>query len=167
MLKQLLRTKDPLAVNKEAEEIHLRRALGPWGLTAIGIGAVIGGGIFAMTGHAAAEHAGPAIMLSFVLAAICCTFCALCYAEFAAMVPVSGSAYSYTYATLGEGAAWFIGWMLILEYGISASAVAASFTGYLNSFLDHMGVHLPAALINAPLDPKLQLTGAIVNLPAV
>ena len=167
MLRQLLRTKDPLTVNKEAGEIELRRTLGPWGLTAIGIGAVIGGGIFAMTGHAAAEHTGPAIMLSFVLAAICCTFCALCYAEFAAMVPVSGSAYSYTYATLGEGAAWFIGWMLILEYGISASAVAASFTGYLNSFLDHLGMHLPAALSMAPLDTKLQPTGAIMNLPAV
>lgn len=167
MLKQLLRTKDPMTVNEEADEIRLNRALGPWGLTAIGIGAVIGGGIFAMTGHAAAEHTGPAIMLSFVLAAICCTFCALCYAEFAAMVPVSGSAYSYTYATLGEGAAWFIGWMLILEYGISASAVAASFTGYLTSFLDHLGMHLPTALSMAPLDTKLQPTGAIVNLPAV
>lgn len=167
MLKQLLRTKHPLAVNREAGEIELRRTLGPWGLTAIGIGAVIGGGIFAMTGHAAAEHAGPAIMLSFVIAAACCAFCALCYAEFAAMVPVSGSAYSYAYATLGEGAAWFIGWMLILEYGISASAVAASFTGYLKSFLDHLGVHLPAILANAPLDTSLHATGALVNLPAV
>ena len=167
MLKQLLRTKHPLAVNNEAGEIELRRTLGPWGLTAIGIGAVIGGGIFAMTGHAAAEHTGPAIMLSFVLAAICCTFCALCYAEFAAMVPVSGSAYSYAYATLGEGAAWFIGWMLILEYGISASAVAASFTGYLKSFLDHVGIHLPEIIANAPLDTNLHATGAIINLPAV
>lgn len=170
MLKQLLRTKHPLAVNNEAGEIELRRTLGPWGLTAIGIGAVIGGGIFVITGQAAAMHAGPAVMLSFVLAAICCTFCALCYAEFAAMVPVSGSAYSYTYATLGEGAAWFIGWMLILEYGVSASAVATSWTGYFVSLLDHVGIHLPAALTSAPLakvDGKLQLTGAILNLPAV
>ncbi|MDR2011627.1 MAG: amino acid permease [Rhodanobacter sp.] len=167
MLKQLLRTKHPLAVTSEAGEFELHRTLGPWGLTAIGIGAVIGGGIFAMTGHAAAEHTGPAIMLSFVLAAVCCTFCALCYAEFAAMVPVSGSAYSYAYATLGEGAAWFIGWMLILEYGISASAVAASFTGYLKSFLDHLGLHLPAIIANAPLDTHFHTTGAIINLPAV
>jgi basic amino acid/polyamine antiporter, APA family len=167
MLKQLLRTKHPLAVNKEAGEIELRRTLGPWGLTALGIGAVIGGGIFVITGTAAAEHAGPAIMLSFVLAAICCTFCALCYAEFAAMVPVSGSAYSYTYATLGEGAAWFIGWMLILEYGVSASAVASSWTGYFTSLLDHVGLHLPTMLTNAPLDEHLNPTGAIMNLPAV
>ncbi len=167
MLKQLLRTKHPLAVNQEAGEIQLRRTLGPWGLTAIGIGAVIGGGIFVITGQAAAEHAGPAVMLSFVLAAICCSFCALCYAEFAAMVPVSGSAYSYTYATMGEGAAWFIGWMLILEYGISASAVATSWTGYFVSLLDHIGIHLPAVLTNAPLDGHLNPTGALVNLPAV
>lgn len=167
MLKQLLRTKHPLAVNKEAGEIQLRRTLGPWGLTAIGIGAVIGGGIFVITGQAAAEHAGPAVMMSFVLAAICCSFCALCYAEFAAMVPVSGSAYSYTYATLGEGAAWFIGWMLILEYGISASAVATSWTGYFVSLLEHLGIHLPDVLTNAPLDGKLNATGAIMNLPAV
>jgi APA family basic amino acid/polyamine antiporter len=167
MLKQLLRTKHPLAVNSEAGEIELRRTLGPWGLTAIGIGAVIGGGIFVITGNAAAMHAGPAVMLSFVLAAICCTFCALCYAEFAAMVPVSGSAYSYTYATLGEGAAWFIGWMLILEYGVSASAVASSWTGYFVSLLSHVGLHLPDALINSPLDAHLKPTGAIVNLPAM
>jgi basic amino acid/polyamine antiporter, APA family len=167
MLKQLLRTKHPLAVNQEAGEIQLRRTLGPWGLTAIGIGAVIGGGIFVITGKAAAEHAGPAIILSFTLAAICCAFCAMCYAEFAAMVPVSGSAYSYTYATLGEGAAWFIGWMLILEYGVSASAVASSWTGYFVSLLGEFNIHLPPALIQAPLDEHLQPTGAIMNLPAV
>jgi APA family basic amino acid/polyamine antiporter len=166
MLKQLLGTKHPHAVNREAGEFELRRALGPWGLTALGIGAVIGGGIFVITGQAAAEHAGPAIMLSFALAALCCTFCALAYAEFAAMVPVSGSAYTYAYATLGELAAWFIGWMLVLEYGVSASAVAVSWTGYFLSLLDHVNVHLPAALVNAPLDEKLRPTGAIANLPA-
>lgn len=141
-------------------------ALGPWGLTALGIGAVIGGGIFVITGQAAADHAGPAIMLSFVLAAVCCAFCAMAYAEFAAMVPVSGSAYTYTYATFGELAAWFIGWMLVLEYGVSASAVAVSWTGYFLSLLDHFGIHLPAAFVSAPLDGKLQPTGAIANLPA-
>jgi APA family basic amino acid/polyamine antiporter len=166
MFKRLLATKHPHAVTGEANQLQLHRTLGPWGLTALGIGAVIGGGIFVITGQAAAEHAGPAIMLSFVLAAICCTFCALAYAEFAAMVPVSGSAYTYTYATLGELAAWFIGWMLVLEYGVSASAVAVSWTGYFLSLLDHFGMHLPAALVNAPLDAKLQPTGAIANLPA-
>ncbi|GAB2506061.1 amino acid permease [Pseudoxanthomonas sangjuensis] len=165
-MKQLFATKHPHASHADAQGLSLQRALGPWGLTALGIGAVIGGGIFVITGQAAAEHAGPAIMLSFVLAAICCTFCALAYAEFAAMVPVSGSAYTYTYATLGELAAWFIGWMLVLEYGVSASAVAVSWTGYFLSLLDHFGIHLPAALVSAPLDAKLQPTGAIANLPA-
>ncbi len=166
MLKQLLATKHPLASQREADSLDLRRTLGPWGLTALGIGAVIGGGIFVITGQAAAEHAGPAIILSFVFAAICCTFCALCYAEFAAMVPVSGSAYSYTYATLGELAAWFIGWMLVLEYGVSASAVAVSWTGYFLSLLEHFDIYLPAALVSAPLDSQLHATGAIMNLPA-
>ena len=166
MFGQLWATKHPHASHSDAEGLSLRRTFGPWGLTALGIGAVIGGGIFVITGQAAANHAGPAIMLSFVLAAICCTFCALAYAEFAAMVPVSGSAYTYTYATLGELAAWFIGWMLVLEYGVSASAVAVSWTGYFLSLLEHFDIHLPAALVSAPLDAKLQPTGAIANLPA-
>jgi APA family basic amino acid/polyamine antiporter len=166
MFKRLLATKHPLASHGAAEALGLHRTLGPWGLTALGIGAVIGGGIFVITGQAAAEHAGPAIVLSFILAALCCAFCAMAYAEFAAMVPVSGSAYTYTYATLGEAAAWFIGWMLVLEYGVSASAVAVSWTGYFLSLLDQFGIHLPAALVSAPLDGKLQPTGAIANLPA-
>ncbi|XHS33789.1 amino acid permease [Pseudoxanthomonas sp. UC29_72] len=165
-MKQLLRIKHPGQLTQDAQDLQLHRTLGPSGLTALGIGAVIGGGIFVITGQAAAQHAGPAIMLSFVLAALCCTFCALAYAEFAAMVPVSGSAYTYTYATLGEAAAWFIGWMLVLEYGVSASAVAVSWTGYFLSLLDQFGIHLPAALVSAPLDGKLQPTGAIANLPA-
>jgi APA family basic amino acid/polyamine antiporter len=165
-MKQLFATKHPHAVATDAGQLQLHRTLGPWGLTALGIGAVIGGGIFVITGQAAAEHAGPAIMLSFLLAAVCCTFCALAYAEFAAMVPVSGSAYTYTYATLGELAAWFIGWMLVLEYGVSASAVAVSWTGYFLSLLDHFSIHLPEQWVSAPLDAKLQPTGAIANLPA-
>ncbi|MFZ1620005.1 amino acid permease [Dokdonella sp.] len=166
MANQLLATKHPHAAHSDAEGLSLDRTLGPWGLTALGIGAVIGGGIFVITGVAAAEHAGPAIVLSFIFAAICCTFCALAYAEFAAMVPVSGSAYSYAYATLGELAAWFIGWMLVLEYGVSASAVAVSWTGYFLSFLKHFDIVLPAALVNAPLDAQLNPTGAIANVPA-
>ncbi len=166
MANQLFATKHPHAAHTDAEGLSLVRSLGPWGLTALGIGAVIGGGIFVITGVAAAEHAGPAIVLSFIFAAICCTFCALAYAEFAAMVPVSGSAYSYTYATLGELAAWFIGWMLVLEYGVSASAVAVSWTGYFLSFLSHFDIHVPDALASAPLDAKLNATGTIANVPA-
>ena len=166
MLKQLWATKHPHAAHEDANGLSLKRHLGPWGPTALGIGAVIGGGIFVITGQAAANHAGPAIMLSFVLAAICCAFCALAYAEFASMVPVSGSAYTYTYATFGELSAWFIGWMLVLEYGVSASAVAVSWTGYFLSLLSHFEIHLPAALVSAPLDAQLRPTGAIANVPA-
>jgi APA family basic amino acid/polyamine antiporter len=177
MLKQLLARKTDFSDADDANGPTLRRTLGPIGLTALGIGAVIGGGIFVITGQAAADHAGPAVILSFLLAAICSTFTALCYAEFATLIPVSGSAYSYAYATLGELVAWFIGWNLVLEYGVSASAVAVSWTGYFLSLLDHIGrtfsmdLSLPAALTNAPLaftaDHQLIATGALFNLPAV
>ena len=148
----------------------MRRTLGPVGLTAIGIGAVIGGGIFVITGQAAAEHAGPAVLLAFILAAVGCSFTALCYAEFATLIPMSGSSYSYAYATLGELAAWFIGWNMVLEYGVSASAVAVSWTGYFTSLLDDFGLHLPHAFTNAPFaytDNALVATGDFINLPAV
>ncbi len=170
MLDQLLARKTDFGHSAAADEFALRRTLGPWGLTALGIGAVIGGGIFVITGQAAAEHAGPAIVLSFVIAALCCSFTALCYAEFATLIPMSGSSYSYAYATLGELVAWFIGWNMVLEYGVSASAVAVSWTGYFTSLLDHLGVHLPAALVQSPFaydDGHLVATGAIMNLPAV
>ena len=171
MLDQLLAKKSDFsnaAVDDDGPS--LKRTLGPWGLTALGIGAVIGGGIFVITGQAAAEHAGPAIILSFVIAALCCSFTALCYAEFATLIPMSGSSYSYAYATLGELVAWFIGWNMVLEYGVSASAVAVSWTGYFTSLLDHVGIHLPDVLTNAPLafkDNQLVMTGAYFNLPAV
>ena len=171
MLKQLIARKTDFSdTTDEGNGPTLRRTLGPWGLTALGIGAVIGTGIFVVTGQAAAEHAGPAVLISFVLAAICSGFSALCYAEFATLIPVSGSSYSYAYATLGELAAWFIGWNMVLEYGISASAVAASWTGYFTSLLDHVGLHLPIALTEAPLaytDGRLVATGHLFNLPAV
>ncbi len=172
MLDRLLAKKTDFATdpNIDGDGPTLKRTLGPWGLTALGIGAVIGGGIFVITGQAAAEHAGPAIVLSFIIAAICCSFTALCYAEFATLIPMSGSSYSYAYATLGELAAWFIGWNMVLEYGVSASAVAVSWTGYFTSLLDHMGLHLPPVLTNAPfafVDNHLVATGALVNLPAV
>ncbi|HEY0180440.1 MAG TPA: amino acid permease [Dokdonella sp.] len=170
MLDRLLARKTDFAADDVHDGPRLKRTLGPWGLTALGIGAVIGGGIFVITGQAAAEHAGPAIILAFVIAAVCCTFTALCYAEFATLIPMSGSSYSYAYATLGELVAWFIGWNMVLEYGVSASAVAVSWTGYFVSLLDHVGLHLPAALAAAPLgyaDGHLVATGALLNLPAV
>jgi len=171
MLKQLLARKTDFSQTDDGSHgPALKRTLGPWGLTALGIGAVIGGGIFVITGQAAAEHAGPAIILAFVIAAICCSFTALCYAEFATLIPMSGSSYSYAYATLGELVAWFIGWNMVLEYGVSASAVAVSWTGYFVSLLDHVGIHLPTVLTNAPLaytDGHLVTTGALFNLPAV
>ena len=170
MLAQLLAKKTDFSAAEAGDGPALKRTLGPWGLTALGIGAVIGGGIFVITGQAAAEHAGPAIVLAFIIAAVCCSFTALCYAEFATLIPMSGSSYSYAYATLGELAAWFIGWNMVLEYGVSASAVAVSWTGYFTSLLDHFGLHLPAALTNAPLafsNDHLVATGALFNLPAV
>lgn len=170
MLDQLLAKKTDFSGYDDGDGPSLKRTLGPWGLTALGIGAVIGGGIFVITGQAAAGHAGPAIILSFVLAAICCSFAAICYAEFATLIPMSGSSYSYAYATLGEGAAWFIGWNMVLEYGVSASAVAVSWTGYFTSLLEHFGIVLPAALTNAPIafqNGHIVSTGALFNLPAV
>ncbi|HEY0229800.1 MAG TPA: amino acid permease [Dokdonella sp.] len=170
MLDQLLAKKTDFSEYDSGDGPCLKRTLGPWGLTALGIGAVIGGGIFVITGTAAAEHAGPAIILSFIIAAVCCSFTALCYAEFATLIPMSGSSYSYAYATLGELVAWFIGWNMVLEYGVSASAVAVSWTGYFTSLLEHFGIVLPAALTNAPLalqDNHIVTTGAWFNLPAV
>lgn len=171
MLHQLFARKTSFRDDDDTHGPGLKRTLGPWGITALGIGAVIGTGIFVVTGTAAAEHAGPAVLLSFIFAAICSGFSALCYAEFATLIPISGSSYSYAYATLGELMAWFIGWNMVLEYGISASAVAASWTGYFTSMLrDVFGLQLPASLTNAPLaftDGHLVTTGALFNLPAV
>ena len=126
-----------------ATDQSLKRALGPFNLTTLGIGAIIGAGIFVLTGHAAAENAGPGIVLSFVLAGIACAFAGLCYAEFAAMIPVSGSAYTYGYATLGEFFAWIIGWDLIIEYLFAASTVAVGWSGYAVSFLYDFGISVP------------------------
>ncbi len=151
-------------------EATLKRTLSGTQLVMLGIGAVIGAGIFVLTGHAAAEHAGPAIVLSFVIAGIACALAGLCYAEFSAMLPVSGSAYSYAYATLGEIVAWFIGWNLVLEYLFAASTVAVGWSGYFNSLLGSVGMALPAALSNAPLnvvDGSIVYTGGLINLPAV
>lgn len=151
-------------------EATLKRTLSARQLVMLGIGAVIGAGIFVITGHAAAEHAGPAITLSFVLASIACALAGLCYAEFSAMLPVSGSAYSYSYATLGEFMAWLIGWSLVLEYMFAASTVAVGWSGYLNSFLGNFNMALPDQLASAPITIKngaIVFTGSLINLPAV
>ena len=151
-------------------EATLKRSLTATQLVMLGIGAVIGAGIFVLSGHAAAEHAGPAIVISFIIAGFACALAGLCYAEFAAMLPVSGSAYSYSYATLGEFVAWFIGWNLVLEYMFAASTVAVGWSGYLNSFLGYFNMALPASLAAAPLnvvEGSIIYTGGLINLPAV
>jgi APA family basic amino acid/polyamine antiporter len=163
---------------------RLKRVLGPVNLTSLGIGAIIGAGIFVLTGHAAAQYAGPAIVYSFILAGIACAFAGLCYAEFASMIPISGSAYTYGYATLGEFVAWIIGWDLILEYLFAASTVAVGWSGYVVSFLKDFGITIPVAFTSAPYNhvtPPDALwwnlwqlfakgwvsTGAVLNVPAM
>jgi APA family basic amino acid/polyamine antiporter len=133
-----------LAEAKESGEHSLKRALGPVNLVTLGIGAIIGAGIFVITGQAAAQFAGPAIIFSFVLAGIACALAGLCYAEFASLIPIAGSAYTYSYATLGELIAWIIGWDLILEYAFGAATVAVGWSGHLRAFLRDLGVSLPA-----------------------
>jgi APA family basic amino acid/polyamine antiporter len=153
-----------------AGEHRLRRVLGPVSLTALGVGAIIGAGIFVLTGLAARDHAGPGLVLSFVVAGFGCALAALCYAEFASMVPVAGSAYTYAYATLGELLAWIIGWDLVLEYAVASAAVAHGWSHYMLSFLELFGIHLPAALTANPIDfdpaAGWVATGAVGNLPA-
>ncbi len=151
---------------------RLRRVLGPVQLTSLGVGAVIGSGIFVSTGAAARQTAGPALTLSYVVAGLVCVFAALCYAEFASMVPVAGSAYTYAYATLGELLAWIIGWDLVLEYAVSSATVADGWSGYFQSVLDVFGWKLPHALAGPVVnyDPelgRLVATGSVINLPAV
>ncbi|MEW6336005.1 MAG: amino acid permease [Acidobacteriota bacterium] len=178
MASTLLRTK-PLAellASATGERQRLRRALGPWDLVALGIGCIIGVGIFVLPGIEAATHAGPAIILSFAIAAAACACAALCYAELAAMIPVSGSAYTYGYATLGELPAWIIGWDLILEYMVAACLVSIGWSAYFVNLLENLlrpwGVTLPGTLVSAPLDwsnetQRFVTTGSVINLPAV
>ena len=145
-------------------EAHaLKRALGPLDLVMLGIGGIIGTGIFVLTGVAAVDHAGPGVVASFAVAGFACSLAGLCYAEFATLIPISGSAYSYAYATLGEIVAWIIGWDLILEYAVAASAVASGWSGYFRVILESVGISLPVALLHAPGTAE----GALVNLPAL
>ncbi|HEY1492694.1 MAG TPA: amino acid permease [Steroidobacteraceae bacterium] len=161
----------PVDLTRTEGKHRLKQVLGARTLIAIGLGATIGTGIFVLTGTVAATNAGPAIILSLLISAFGAGLAALCYSEFAAFLPVPGSAYSYTYATLGEALAWFIGWNLLLEYMISASAVAVSWSAYVVNLLEGAGIHLPAALVNAPLGldahEHVIPTHAIMNVPAV
>jgi APA family basic amino acid/polyamine antiporter len=155
-----------------AGEHRLRRVLGPVTLTSLGVGAIIGAGIFVMTGEAAHDRAGPALMLSYVVAGLACVFSALCYAEFASMAPVAGSAYTYAYATLGELFAWIIGWDLILEYAVASAAVANGWSSYFQQILHKVGIDLPAAIAGPPFTytvatGEMHSTGSFINLPAV
>src|SRR5688500_17518256 len=146
----------------DAAASNLKRVLGPLQLTTLGIGAIIGAGIFVLTGQAAASHAGPAIILSFVLAGVACGFAGLCYAEFASMIPVAGSAYTYAYATMGELLAWIIGWDLILEYSLGASTVAVGWSGYVVSFLHDLGINFPAQWATPMGLDITDATGAVI-----
>ncbi len=159
------------SLQHDAEHAPLRRALGALNLTTLGIGSIIGTGIFVLTGTAASQHAGPALVLSMIIAAAGCVFAGLCYSELASMIPVAGSAYTYAYATTGELFAWIIGWDLMLEYALSCSTVAVGWAGYATSLLRDFDIHLPAVLSAAPGVPITLADGTlshgIVNLPAM
>jgi APA family basic amino acid/polyamine antiporter len=159
-------------LDEMAGENRLRRILGPVQLTSLGVGCIIGTGIFVLTGIAAHDKAGPALSLSFAVAGLACIFAALCYAEFASMIPVAGSAYTYAYATLGELLAWIIGWDLILEYGVASATVAHGWSHYFQDFIGMFGVVLPKALTIAPIDFNTETgefvrTGSLFDLPAI
>ena len=157
--------------SEASEKGGLARTLGARSLVALGIGAIIGAGLFSITGGAAAENAGPAVTISFIIAGIACAFAGLCYAEFASMIPVAGSAYTYSYATMGEFIAWIIGWDLVLEYAVGAATVSISWSRYLVKLLDGMGLHLPTSMTMSPFDSVTLPNGAIetgiINLPAI
>ena len=170
----LFAKKPLMSVLADAEKSGVKRVLGPWALTALGVGAIIGAGIFVATGEAAKTRAGPALIVSYLLAGFVCALAALCYAEFAAMTPVSGSAYTYAYTTLGEVFAWIIGWDLILEYAVSGATVAVGWSGYFSSFLGLFppgwGLAIPPELNGAPVaysGGEFKPTSAYIDLPAV
>jgi APA family basic amino acid/polyamine antiporter len=174
MASQLFATKSiDLLMKQAADTEHgLKRALSAVDLTMLGVGAIIGAGIFVLTGQAAAQHAGPAIVLSFVFAAIACAFAGLCYAEMASMIPIAGSAYTYSYATMGEFLAWIIGWDLILEYSLGAATVAVGWSGYVVSFLKDLGITLPAQFTGGPWAQVATAADGtaimgIINVPAI
>ncbi len=160
-----------IIADSERGEFKLRRSLGATNLVALGIGAIIGAGLFSLTGVAAAQYAGPAVAVSMVVAAIGCALAGLCYSEFSCMIPVAGSAYTYAYTTLGEWLAWIIGWDLVLEYAVGAATVSISWSGYVVSLLGDLGIHLPPQLVASPFEPLHLPDGRVIhgliNLPAV
>lgn len=163
---------EDLQSEAKGESSGLRRTLGALNLTSLGVGAIIGAGIFSITGVAAAQYAGPALVISFIISAIACGFAGLCYAEFASMLPIAGSAYTYSYATMGELFAWIIGWDLIIEYLFASSTVAVAWSGYVVSFIEkNLHIDVPDIFQSAPLafDPATGFTGtaSLINLPAV
>ena len=167
----LFATKPLSLLQADADKAALKRALGPWQLIALGIGAIIGAGIFTLTGVAAATKAGPAVTISFVACAFGCAFAGICYSEFATMIPIAGSAYTYSYATMGELLAWIIGWDLVLEYAVGAATVSIGWSSTLISILHDFGIELPPSLIASPWQPVTLPSGetvyGIINLPAV
>ncbi|PRY51605.1 amino acid/polyamine/organocation transporter (APC superfamily) [Arcticibacter pallidicorallinus] len=166
-----MKFRKPLGVlMKEAEETGegtLKRTLGAGSLVALGIGAIIGAGLFVRTAAAAADHAGPSVTLSFILAAVGCGLAGLCYAEFASMIPIAGSAYTYSYATMGEVVAWVIGWDLVLEYAVGAATVSIAWSEYLNKLLETFGVSIPYELCHSPFQVSPEGVNGIINLPAL
>jgi len=164
---------DTLLAEPSDDSHALKKTLGAWNLIALGIGAIIGAGLFVRTAAAAADHAGPSVTLGFVLAAIGCAFAGLCYAEFASMIPIAGSAYTYSYATMGEFVAWIIGWDLVLEYGIGAATVSIAWSEYLNKLLEFLpgGHQIPYSLCHSPFQSGVDAAGhavhGIINLPAL
>lgn len=160
------RKKPIAAFEAEMKKNQLNRVLGRWGLTSLGIGAIIGGGIFTLTGIAAHDHAGPALALSFVIAGVGCLFASLCYAEFSSVLPVEGSAYSYSYGTMGELFAWIIGWNLILEYMMGATTVAVAWSGYFEKLLHQFNIHPPLWLMNDPITAAEKAAAAGMAAPS-
>jgi len=170
LLPRIMMRKSVEQVQQETATSELKRSLGPWNLVFLGVGCIIGAGIFVRTGNAAALHAGPAVLLSFVVAGVVCGLAGLCYAELSSTLPVSGSAYTYSYTTLGEFAAWIMGSLLLLEYGLAASVVAVGWSGYMVSLLGDMGLYIPVALTGPSGHPKELADGTVIttlfNLPA-
>jgi basic amino acid/polyamine antiporter, APA family len=156
-----------LAQGGDSEKGGLKRTLGPWSLIALGIGAIIGAGLFVRTAAAAGDAAGPAVVVSYIVAGIGCAFAGLCYAEFASMIPIAGSAYAYAYVTMGEFIAWIIGWALVLEYALASATVSIAWSEYLNNLLSTMGGSIPYQWCHSPMETSVGGVSGIINLPAI
>jgi APA family basic amino acid/polyamine antiporter len=168
----LRKSLDKLTVEAGDGEKSLKRTLGPLNLVALGIGAIIGAGLFVRTAAAIAERAGPSVTLAFVVAGVGCAFAGLCYAEFASMIPIAGSAYTYSYATMGEFVAWIIGWDLVLEYAVGAATVSIAWSEYLNKLLEYFGMRVPYEWCHSPFESLRDAAGTVTatgvaNLPAL